>query len=98
MVSPLENALSGLSASATRLAVSAENVAGGRQQRVEQTQDIRGGVQTRIVPIENPAGNAPADLATELVEQQAALQTYKANAALVRVARDLDEKLLDTLA
>ena len=131
MGDPFKIAVSGLTAAASRVEVSARNIAGAtttgrlpetpegatnayRPQEVRTTPVPVGGVLATsvdrvpaFVPAYDPSSpDADAqgriatpnvDLAREAVEGIAATQTYKANAAVIKIARDIDKKLIDIL-
>jgi flagellar hook protein FlgE len=92
-------AFSGMNAAATRLGVSAHNVANAvtpafrRQQVVQETQ-AGGGVRTSITRTDT----AGSDLAADAVEQMTALYSFKANLRTVQVEHEMLGSLLDVRA
>ncbi len=91
-------ALSGIEAGITRMAVSAHNTAnlntdGYRALRVTQSETPAGGAQTHIVRTD-----APADYATESVEQMTAGYAVKAGVVALRAANDMAGELMNILA
>lgn len=91
-------AVSGIHAAATRLDVSAHNVAndqtpGFRRQVVHQSQETAG-----VVASVGKADEIGTDLAAEMVEQAAASYTYKANLKTIQTQDQLTGSLLDLKA
>lgn len=102
-------AQSGLEAAATRLDVSANNVAnaltdGFVPSRVTSAEVAGGGVTTAVVRVGDPLAEARADaallatsrteLVTEVVAQREAARLFQANAATLRTADELFEAAL----
>jgi flagellar basal body rod protein FlgC len=83
MSSVLSIASGGLQSAARRIAVSANAIATASASRPAT------GVR---------ADNPDASLVKEAVAQIQALASYRANATVIRIQRDLDEALLDVLA
>ena len=91
-------ALSGLHAAKTRVDASAHNVANAntpnfQRQTVHQSQETEG-----VVTTVGKAEEIGVDLATELVEQQAASYAYKANLRTIRTQEEMMGSLLDVNA
>jgi flagellar basal body rod protein FlgC len=102
-------AQSGLSAAATQLGVSAQNVAnaltdGFVPSRVDLTEAAGGGVTATVSRPADPAGEARADrallaasgtdLVSEMVAQRQAAAAYRANLATLRTAVELQDEVL----
>lgn len=90
--------LSGVQAASTRLNTSAHNVANSEtpdfhRQVVHQSQETAG-----VVTSVGKAEEVGVDLATELVEQQAASYAYKANLRSIRTQEEMMGSLLDIQA
>lgn len=103
-------AQSGLQAAATRVGVSAHNVAnaltdGFVPSRVTSAEVAGGGVTTAVTPVRDALAEARADeallapsrtdLVTEVVAQQAATRLFQANLASLRTADALFEAALE---
>ncbi len=105
-------ALSGMQAAALRASVAAENLvkagaaafasdaqrASGEfaPKRVEQISRANGGVAARVRPA--PKGLATADMATETVNLSIADASYRAAAAVIETASEMDRELMRILA
>ncbi len=102
-------AQSGLEAAATRVGVSANNVAnaltdGFVPSRVSSAELPGGGVRSEVAPVRDPRAEARADaallagsgtdLVTEVVAQQEATRLFQANAATLRTEDALFEAAL----
>jgi len=102
-------AQSGLEAAATRVDVSAHNVAnaltdGFVPSRVSSAEVVGGGVTSSVARVRDPLAEARADaallatsrtdLVTEVVAQQEATRLFQANAATLRTADELFEAAL----
>ena len=93
-------AQSGLQVAQLRLGVAAHNVAnmhtpGFVPQRVQETSaPALGGVQAQV----QQGGTLGVSLAHEVVEQIAAVYTFKANALVLRIDKQLTDTTLDLFA
>ena len=102
-------ALSGMTAASTRLAVSAQNVANASTASaraiVDQVEIAGGGTAAQISsqassdgPPSFGVGGGEIDLAAEAADQILARFTFAANVAVIRAARTMTQRLLDTVA
>lgn len=92
-------ASSGMNAATQRENVAANNIAnamtpGYRREQLLQRADPAGGVSTSVTQLPQ----AGEDLAADVVDQQAALYSFKANARVVQVADRMMGTLLDAFA
>lgn len=92
----MSTVLSGLSAANERLRASANNIAnlnteGYRRERVESQTTEDGGVSTQVTKLPEPG----ADLATDVVEQQAATYTFIANMKVLQTQVRAEGAMLD---
>lgn len=99
MLAPIAIASSGLNAALQRENVAANNIAnamtpGYRREQLLQRTDPDGGVSTSVTPSPQEGD----DLAADLVDQQVALYSFKANARVVQVADRMMGSLLDAFA
>ncbi len=103
MNSAVSIALSGMNVAATRLNVSAHNIANVqtpefKRQQVLQTTSPEGGVSATLDSSGN-AGYAPmASLAEDLVQQMQAAYEFKANLGVVKTQYEMLGQLLDLRA
>jgi flagellar basal body rod protein FlgC len=91
-------AVSGVQAASARLNVSSHNIANAntpnfQRQVVHQSQETAG-----VVTSVGKSDEIGVDLATEIVEQQAASYAYKANLRTIRTQEDMMGSLLDVKA
>jgi flagellar hook-associated protein FlgK len=99
MTAPLAIASSGMHAATQRANVAANNIANAmtpayrREQLLQQT-DPSGGVRTSVTQLPQPG----EDLASDVVDQQAALYSFKANVRVAQVSDQMMGTLLDTFA
>ncbi|ALV07239.1 flagellar basal body protein [Roseateles depolymerans] len=92
----LSTVLSGISAANERLRASANNIAnlnteGYRRERVEAQTTDSGGVSTTVTKLPTPG----QDLATDVVDQQAAAYTFIANLKVLQTQVRAEGALLD---
>jgi|ERR1700722_2294953 len=93
----LNIAVSGLNAAAARVANAASNIVNASStnftpQDIVSISNAAGGVTTQTVPQTNGAG---VDVASQLVNLVAAKADYGANAAVVKVDKEINQSLLD---
>ena len=105
-------AVSGLQAAAVRASVAADNLVNAgaaafasdvqrgsgefAPKRVEQISLANGGVAAKVRPA--PKGLAAADMATEMVNLSIADASYRAAAAVIETASEMDRELMRILA
>ena len=96
-------AVSGLNAAASRVSNATNNIVNAsstnfKPQDVVSISNASGGVSTQTqprTPATDSTGAPNVDIASELVTTKSAQATYSANAAVVKVAKKLDDALLD---
>ncbi|MBV8939216.1 MAG: flagellar basal body rod protein [Alphaproteobacteria bacterium] len=96
----INNALSGLNAAATRLAVAADNVANQSTPNYTQKDAVQsarpeGGVK---VDVRNSAAVGGVDEATQVVNAATATYNFKANLSVIKAENKLSQDLLDIKA
>lgn len=89
MSSVISIALGGLQAASRRLAVSANNIATGSASRLELAP------RAAARPSGGQVNIPDAGLIADVVALSQAIASYRANATVIRVQRDLDAALLD---